>query len=90
MIEDSFYLGRSSFASSYGVSGSLVVLLVRVYHSAQIVFFGAKLTQVYANRYGIRIVPKDYAEGVTPESRAQQGMPPPTTVEKSHVPTKHQ
>jgi membrane protein len=68
------YLGRSSMASSYGVAGSLVVLLVWVYYSAQIVFFGAEFTQVYANRYGKRIVPKENAEAVTQDSRAQQGL----------------
>ncbi len=70
------YLGRSSMASSYGVAGSLVVLLVWVYYSSQIVFFGAEFTQVYANRYGKHIVPTDNAVGVTKESRAQEGLPP--------------
>ena len=68
------YLGRSTFASSYGVAGSLIVLLVWVYYSAQIVFFGAEFTQVYANRYGTKIVPSDNAEPVTDEKRAQEGM----------------
>lgn len=44
-----FYLGQSSFSSSYGAAGSLVVLLVWVYYSAQILFFGAEFTQVYAH-----------------------------------------
>lgn len=69
------YLGRSSFASSYGVAGSLIVLLVWVYYSAQIVFFGAEFTQVYANRYGKKIEPSENAEPVTDEKRAQEGMP---------------
>ncbi len=69
------YLGRSSMASAYGVAGSLIVLLVWVYYTAQIVFFGAEFTQVYANRYGSRIVPSPHAEFVTEEMRAQQGMP---------------
>jgi membrane protein len=69
------YLGRSSMASSYGMAGSLIVLLVWVYYSAQIVFFGAEFTQVYANRYGRRIVPSANAMPVTEEARSQQGMP---------------
>src|SRR5262245_48101968 len=40
------YLGRSTFASAYGAAGSFVVILVWIYYSAQIVFFGAELTQV--------------------------------------------
>jgi uncharacterized BrkB/YihY/UPF0761 family membrane protein len=47
-----FYLGRQSFDSTYGAAGSLVLLLVWVYYSAQIFFFGAEFTQIYASRYG--------------------------------------
>ena len=47
-----FYLGSSTVASAYGAAGSLVVLLVWVYYSAQIFFLGAEFTQVFANRYG--------------------------------------
>ncbi|MFB3817261.1 MAG: YihY/virulence factor BrkB family protein [Candidatus Methylomirabilales bacterium] len=46
------YLGRSSVTSTYGAAGSLIVLLLWVYYSAQILFYGAELTQVYARRYG--------------------------------------
>ena len=49
------YLGRSSVGSAYGAAGSLVLLLVWVYYSAQILFFGAELTQVYARRHGSRL-----------------------------------
>jgi membrane protein len=69
------YLGRSSMTSVYGAAGSLVLLLLWVYYSAQILFFGAELTQVYANSYGTRVMPAPNAEPVTEEARAQQGMP---------------
>jgi membrane protein len=46
------YLGKASLGSAYGAAGSLVVLLVWVYYSSQIVFFGAEFTQVYAGTYG--------------------------------------
>lgn len=49
-----FYLGNSSVGSTYGVAGSLVVVLIWVYYSAQILFFGAEFTQVYARTYGSR------------------------------------
>jgi hypothetical protein len=49
------YLGRSSVGSAYGAAGSLVLLLVWVYYSAQILFFGAEITQVYARRHGSRL-----------------------------------
>jgi membrane protein len=43
-----FYLGKTSPGSSYGAAGSLVVVVIWVYYSAQIFFFGAELTHVYA------------------------------------------
>lgn len=55
------YLGGGSFGTTYGAAGSLVVILVWVYYSAQILFFGAEFTQVYATRYGSKIVPDKYA-----------------------------
>jgi membrane protein len=58
------YLGRSGFKSAYGAAGSLVIVLVWVYYSAQILFFGAKFTEVYANRYGARLEPMPGAEAV--------------------------
>ncbi|WP_375467562.1 YihY/virulence factor BrkB family protein [uncultured Nostoc sp.] len=51
------YLGNGSFGSTYGAAGSLVVLLAWVNYAAQILFFGAEFTQVYARRYGSGIVP---------------------------------
>jgi membrane protein len=48
------YLGRAGTASVYGAAGSLVVLLLWVYYSAQILFIGAELTEVYSRRYGSR------------------------------------
>jgi len=44
------YLGRSSTTSSYGAAGSVIVLLLWVYYSAQIILFGAELTRVYTER----------------------------------------
>lgn len=70
------YLGNSSFSSTYGAAGSLVVVLAWVYYAAQILFFGAEFTQVYARRYGSQIVPDDNAMPLTEEARVQQGMKP--------------
>jgi membrane protein len=49
-----FYMGRSSVGSAYGAAGSLVVVLVWIYYSAQIFLLGAEFTQVYARTYGSR------------------------------------
>ena len=46
------YLGKAAVGSSYGAAGSLVVLLIWIYYSAQILFFGAAFTHVYAEEYG--------------------------------------
>ena len=48
------YLGRSTFASGFGAAGSLVVLLVWMYYSAQIFLLGAEFTWVYAHVHGSR------------------------------------
>lgn len=55
------YLGKGGVGSSYGAAGSLIVLLLWVYYSSQIVFFGAEFTKVYANRFGSHVVPADNA-----------------------------
>ena len=47
-----FYFGRSAIASSYGAAGSLIIILVWVFYSAQIILFGAEFTHVYAVRHG--------------------------------------
>ena len=52
-----FYLGRGSVTSAYGAAGSLVVILLWVYYSAQILFFGAQFTRIYASTYGSKLRP---------------------------------
>jgi membrane protein len=48
------YLGKASVGSAYGAAGSLVVVLVWVYYSAQVFFFGAEFTHVYARAQAAR------------------------------------
>lgn len=48
------YLGNSAIASAYGAAGSIIVVLIWVYYSAQIFLFGAEFTKVYAHRLGSR------------------------------------
>ena len=67
------YLGKSDVGSAYGAAGSLVILLVWVYYSAQILLFGAEFTQVYANTLGSRIVPSDNAVMVDPGKVKEPG-----------------
>jgi membrane protein len=48
------YLGKSSFSSAYGAAGSLMVLLLWIYYSAQIFLLGAEFTRVFAYGLGSR------------------------------------
>ncbi len=51
------YIGKSSISSVYGAMGSLVIVLVWVYYSAQILFFGTQFTRIYATRFGVNPEP---------------------------------
>lgn len=69
------YLGKSNVGSAYGAAGSLVLVLLWVYYSAQIMLYGAEFTQVYANRLGERIVPAPDAKVIDPR-KADAGRTP--------------
>jgi membrane protein len=56
-----YYLGHSRLSSTYGAAGSVIVMLLWVYYSAMILYFGAVFTHVYAVHTGSRIYPNDYA-----------------------------
>lgn len=56
------YLAHSSTASMYGFAGSLVLLLVWIYYSAQIFLFGVEFTQIYASEHGRGIQPSHEAQ----------------------------
>jgi membrane protein len=56
-------------ASTYGAAGSVVVLLIWVYYSAQVVLLGAEFTKAYVERLGGRPAPSQHATEVpTPEA----------------------
>jgi membrane protein len=68
------YLGKESTASAYGAAGSVIIILLWIYYSSVILFLGAEFTQAYATKKGIRLRTSSYAEPITPEARAQQGL----------------
>ena len=70
------YLGNSAVASSFGAAGSLVLLLLWIYYSAQILLFGAEFTQVYANNYGSKIVPESEEASTQPAPTPEAGRKP--------------
>jgi membrane protein len=56
-----YYLGHSKMSSAYGAAGSIIVVLLWVYYSAAILYFGAAFTRVYAIQNGSHIYPNQYA-----------------------------
>jgi membrane protein len=56
-----FYIGSSDIGSTYGTAGSFVVLLLWVYYSAVVLYFGAEFTKSWALMYGSRIYPSQFA-----------------------------
>lgn len=56
-----FYLGNSGIASVYGAAGSVILILIWVYYSAIILYFGAEFTKVYAITHGHNIIPNEYS-----------------------------
>lgn len=55
------YLGSYDIASIYGAAGSIILILVWVYYSAIILYFGAEFTKVFANTHGQKIIPNAYS-----------------------------
>ncbi len=49
------YVSKTELGSAYGAAGSVIVVLVWVYYSAQVFFLGAEFTKVYAETFGSRI-----------------------------------
>lgn len=68
------YIGKSGVTSSFAAAGSLVVLLVWVYYSAQIFLLGAEFTWAYAQDHG-SLSGKDKQAKANPEKAANQGTP---------------
>jgi membrane protein len=76
------YLGKASFASTYGAAASIVLLIVWVYYSGQIFFLGAEFTKVFADRYGSQ--PARHPEAMVVE---EAGRRPATEASKIITPS---
>ena len=57
----SYYLGHSTMTTTYGTAGSIIVVLLWVYYSSMILYFGAAFTRQYAIEMGSKIHPSKYA-----------------------------
>jgi len=82
----SFYIGTSDIGSSFGAAGSMIILLVWIYYSSIILYFGAEFTRAYDVKYTKGIIPNQYAviqktivvegdEAEVQESQAQLAQP---------------
>jgi membrane protein len=67
-----WYLVHSTITSAYGAAGSLIVILLWVYYSAQVCLIGAEFTWVYAHHYSSGIVPKHEAVVLISSDRASR------------------
>jgi membrane protein len=66
------YLGSTNIATTYGAAGSVIVILVWVYYSAQIILLGAEFTRAYVEEYGRRPPPEDFAVKDKKAERAEK------------------
>jgi membrane protein len=67
------YLGRSEVANTFGAAGSLAIMMIWVYYSAQILFFGAEFTQVYAKMRKRDIKPDEGMVSIPEQELIQKG-----------------
>ncbi|MGH6623119.1 MAG: YihY/virulence factor BrkB family protein [Burkholderiaceae bacterium] len=72
------YIGRSGVTSAFGAAGSLAVVLLWVYYSAQIFLLGAEFTWVYAHTFGSRRGKPGPAQGPMTKAERTQAKPPST------------
>lgn len=77
-----YYLGRTSVASAYGAAGSLVIVLLWVYYSSLIFFFGAELTWVHSRVHRDSQAPPEEGAMHVPEELAGASAPTPEALEK--------
>jgi membrane protein len=59
-----FYINNSSLTGTYNSAGSFVILLLWIYYSTVVLYFGAEFTKAYAFKYCTSIKPKSYAVGI--------------------------
>jgi len=77
----SFYIGKSNVGTTYGTAGALVVILIWIYYSSIILYFGAEFTKAYALVRGSKIYPAEYAvyvESIEVENTGPKTMPTET------------
>ncbi len=81
-----FYLANNSTVSAYGAAGSLIVLLIWIYFSAQILFLGAEFSQVYARLFGSRQHEAENVLEEKPEQKPARKPPAPAPSAPARTP----
>lgn len=74
------YVSKMNVTSTYGAAGSIVIILVWVYYTAVILYFGAEFTKVYSVKYGSKILPNDYAVFVKVK---EEELPPNASLDEA-------
>jgi membrane protein len=75
-----WYLGSSNITSAYGAAGSLALVLLYTYYSAQVFYLGAEFTQVYGRTYGTRRAEHQLIEQAIPATPQQTIQDPSGTI----------
>lgn len=70
-----FYLGNSDVSATFGAAASLIILLLWVYYTSIILFFGAEFTKVYTLNFGGGIVPDDTAVFIIKQESKELHIP---------------
>lgn len=87
----SYYLGQSSLSTIYGTAGTAIIMLLWVYYTAMILYFGAVFTHVYAVQTGSNIYPNSYAVNIKEieieSGKSIQQQPPAKIVLEDPLPT---
>ena len=84
----SFYISKSHVGTTYGTAGALVVILLWIYYSSVILYFGAEFTKAYILESGREMYPSEFAvntrtvEIETNEAKKKEPAPPTPPAEK--------
>jgi len=82
----SYYISKSNVGTTYGAAGSLVILLLWIYYSSIVLYFGAEFTKAFAVKYGSKIYPNQYAVTIK-TVEVETGKQSIQTIEKATIET---
>jgi len=87
----SLYIAKSEIGSAYGAAGSLIILIVWIYYSSIILYFGAEFTKAYAVKFGAEIHPSEFAVTVkkVEVEGGKQSVQQMDGVDENNLPANH-